>query len=188
MRITGGVARGRLLRAPRGLRVRPTADKVRGAIFNLLAARTEITGANWLDLFCGSGAVALEALSRGAAHVTLIDESRDSCRVARQNLERAGFAEQADVRRLSLPRGLRILERSGVRFHGAFVDPPYRRGLSQVTLEALAGGELLCPGALVVVEHAAEESFEESYGGLRRGALRQYGSTGVSLYVNAEEK
>jgi 16S rRNA (guanine966-N2)-methyltransferase len=187
MRITGGVARGRLLRAPRGLRVRPTADKVRGAVFNLLAARTEIAGANWLDLFCGSGAVALEALSRGAAHVTLIDDSRDSCRVAHQNLERAGFADHADVRRLSLPRGLRALERSGARFHGAFVDPPYRRGLSQTTLRALAKSELLRPGAVVVVEHATGESLDECYGGLRRGALRHYGSTGVSLYVNGEE-
>jgi 16S rRNA (guanine966-N2)-methyltransferase len=189
MRITGGVARGRPLRAPRGSRVRPTADKVRSAIFNILATRTQIGGGRWLDLFSGSGAVALDALSRGAAHVILVDESRDSCRVAHQNLERAGFAEHADVRRLVLPHGLRALERSGERFHGAFVDPPYRRGLSQATLRDLAAGALLLPGAVVVVEHAWQETLEESYGRwLRREKTRRYGSTGVSLYVNAEER
>jgi 16S rRNA G966 N2-methylase RsmD len=79
MRITGGAARGRALRAPRGLKVRPTADKVRAAIFNILASRTDIAGGRWLDLFAGTGALGLEALSRGAARVTFIDDSRESC-------------------------------------------------------------------------------------------------------------
>jgi len=188
MRVTGGVARGRALRAPRGSKVRPTADKVRGAIFNILATRARIAGGRWLDLFAGTGAVAVEALSRGATHVALVDGSRDSCRVARQNLERSGFAQRADVRRLVLPRGLRTLEQSGERFHGAFVDPPYRRGLSQATLRELAAGSLLLPGAVVVVEHASGEVLEETYGRcLQRQDTRRYGSTGVSLYVNAEE-
>lgn len=187
MRITGGVARGRTLRAPRGSNVRPTADKVRGAIFNILANRTAIEGTNWLDLFCGSGAVGLEALSRGAAHVTFVDESRDSCRVARENVERAGFAERADIRALVLPRGLRVIRRSGDRFHGVFVDPPYRHGLSQTTLEELASGALLVPGGIVVTEHGTDERLAERYGALRRGRTYRYGSTTVSLYVHLEE-
>jgi 16S rRNA (guanine(966)-N(2))-methyltransferase RsmD len=168
--------------------VRPTADKVRGAIFNILATRGGIAGGRWLDLFAGSGAIAVEALSRGATHVTLVDENREACRVARQNLERAGFGRRADVRRLVLPRGLRALERSGHRFEGAFVDPPYRRGLSQATLRELAAGSLLLPGAIVVVEHASGETLEETYGrSLQRQDTHRYGSTEISLYVNAEE-
>jgi len=188
MRITGGAARGRSLRAPRGSRVRPTADKVRAAIFNILQSRTEIEGRAWLDLFCGTGAVALEALSRGAARVVLIDGSHESCRVARENIARSGFADRADVRRLPLPEGLGPLERSGFRFDGVFVDPPYRQGLAQATLERLGGGSLLAPDALVVVEYGADEALDERYGRLRRTNSRRYGTTGLALYTNAEEK
>src|SRR5712692_1540544 len=109
MRITGGVARGRQIHAPRGSRVRPTADKVRGAIFNILAARGGIEGLRVLDLFAGSGALGLDALSRGAAQAIFVDKSRESCRVTRQNVERSGFTDRAKIRCLPLPEGLRRL-------------------------------------------------------------------------------
>ena len=187
MRITGGAARGRSLRAPRGSKVRPTADKVRGAIFNILANRVDIAGSRWLDLFAGTGALGLDALSRGAIHVTFIDDSRESCRFVRDNLERSGFADRAEVRKLSLPVGLLRLDPGNERFSGAFVDPPYRCGLSQRTLEALGEGGLLSPGAWVVVEHGADEQLAERYGTLRLESSRRYGSTGVSLYAMEEK-
>ena len=187
MRITGGAARGRALRAPRGSKVRPTADKVRAAVFNILASRTDVAGSCWLDLFAGTGALGLDALSRGAAHVTFIDDSRESCRFVRDNLERSGFADRAEVRKLPLPGGLRRLELRNQRFDGAFVDPPYRYGLAQRTLEALGEGGLLAPGAWVVVEHGAGEPLAERYGALRLENSRHYGSTGVSLYVKEEK-
>jgi 16S rRNA (guanine966-N2)-methyltransferase len=186
MRITGGAARGRALRAPRGSKVRPTADKVRAAIFNILASRRDITGGRLLDLFAGTGALGLDALSRGAGRVTFIDDSRESCRFVRDNLERSGFADRAEVRKLRLPGGLRRFEFRTERFDGAFVDPPYRSGLSQRTLQALGEGELLMPGAWVVVEHGANEALAERYGALRLDNSRCYGSTGVSLYVMEE--
>jgi 16S rRNA (guanine966-N2)-methyltransferase len=187
MRITGGAARGRSLRAPRGSRVRPTADKVRAAIFNILGSRTEIAGRNWLDLFCGTGAVGLEALSRGAARVVLVDGSPESCRMARENLERSGLADRAEVRRLPLPEGLRPLARAGIRFDGVFVDPPYRQGLADRTLVRLGDGDLLAADALVVVEYASDEVLAERYGSLRRTDARRYGTTGLALYSNGEE-
>lgn len=187
MRITGGAARGRSLRAPRGSKVRPTAGKVRAAIFNILANRIDIAGGRWLDLFAGTGALGLDALSRGAIHVTFIDDSRESCRFVRDNLERSGFADRAEVRKLSLPGGLRHLDPGNERFSGAFVDPPYRCALSQRTLEALGEGGLLSPGGWVVVEHGADEQFAERYGMLRLENSRRYGSTGVSLYAMEEK-
>lgn len=187
MRITGGAARGRPVRAPRGLRVRPTADKVRGAIFNLLANRIDIAGSKWLDLFAGSGALGLDALSRGAARVLFIDQSRESCRFVRDNLERSRLAERGAVRELALPEGLRRLASGEEQFDGAFVDPPYRVGLAQRTLEALGASTLLRPGAWVVVEHATDESLASRYGRLRLDGSRRYGSTGLSLYVMEEE-
>ena len=166
--------------------MRPTADKVRAAIFNILGSRTEIDGQNWLDLFCGTGAVALEALSRGAARVLLVDGSRDSCRVARENVERSGVAGRAEVRRLPLPEGLRPLARAGLRFDGVFVDPPYRQGLADKTLARLGEGDLLAADALVVVEYGADESLAERYGTLHRTDARRYGTTGLALYSNGE--
>jgi 16S rRNA (guanine966-N2)-methyltransferase len=186
MRITGGAARGRPLRAPRGSKVRPTADKVRGAVFNILASRTDIAGRRWLDLFAGTGALGLDALSRGVTHVTFIDESRASCRFVRDNVERSGFAGRAEVLRLTLPGGLRRLENRNEQFDGAFIDPPYRSGLSQRALQTLGDSELLRAGAWVVVEHGAEESLAERYGSLRLDNSRHYGSTAVSLYVMEE--
>lgn len=186
MRITGGADRGRSLRAPRGLRVRPTADKVRGAVFNILSARTDINGQRWLDLFAGSGALGLEALSRGAGKVTFVDSSWESCRCTMQNLERVGLAERAEVRRLTLPRGVRRLARELTRFEGAFVDPPYRRSLAAATLAELGDSGLLEQDAWVIAEHAAEESLAERYGALIRTDLRRYGSTAISLYVMEE--
>lgn len=186
MRITGGAARGRTLRAPRGSKIRPTADKVRAAIFNILGSRTDIAGGCWIDLFAGTGALGLDALSRGATRVIFIDDSRESCRSVRDNLERSGFADRAEVRKLPLPGGLRRFELRNERFDGAFVDPPYRCGLSQRTLQALGEGGLLTPGAWVVVEHGADERLAERYGSLRLENSRFYGSTGVSLYAMEE--
>jgi 16S rRNA (guanine966-N2)-methyltransferase len=188
MRITGGAARGRALRAPRGSKVRPTAEKVRAAVFNILASRTDIAGRCWLDLFAGTGALGLDALSRGAAHVTFIDDSRESCRFVRSNVERSGFADRADIRKIALPGGLRRLgDFRDQRFDGAFVDPPYRRGLSQRTLQVLGESNLLGVGAWVVVEHGADETLAERYGALRRKNSRRYGSTAVSLYAMEEK-
>jgi 16S rRNA (guanine966-N2)-methyltransferase len=152
-------------------------------MFNVLAHRTLIEGTSWLDLFSGSGAVGLEALSRGAARVIFVDESRESCRVARDNIERSGFGDRSEVRVLTLPRGLQVVHRSGSRFHGAFVDPPYRQGLTQATMKELADSGLLLPGAIVMAEHGTDEHLEDQYGALRRDRTYRYGSTTVSLYV-----
>jgi 16S rRNA (guanine966-N2)-methyltransferase len=167
--------------------VRPTADKVRAAIFNILANRIDVAGQRWLDLFAGSGAMGLDALSRGAAHVTFVDESAESCRFVRDNAERAGFAERSHVRRLQLPQAVRALGRSGERFDGAFVDPPYNQGLADATLQVLGDSCVLTPGAWVVVEHAAKEPLGERYGALRRDDARRYGSTALTLYAMEEE-
>jgi 16S rRNA (guanine966-N2)-methyltransferase len=182
MRITGGAARGRPLRAPRGLRVRPTADKVRAAIFNILATRIDIAQSRWLDLFAGSGALGLEALSRGAAHVMFVDASRESCRFVRENVERSGFAQRVEVRCVALPGGLRRLHIEEP-FDGAFVDPPYARGLAARTLADLGTSSLLSSAAWVVAEHGAREPLAERYGALSRRDARRYGSTGISLYA-----
>jgi 16S rRNA (guanine966-N2)-methyltransferase len=182
MRITGGTARGRGLRGPRDARIRPTSDKVRSAIFNVLAARHGVEGRRILDLFGGTGALGLEALSRGAAHVTFIDTSALACRLIRENLELAGFTSRGNVIRGSLPTALaRVIGEAP--YHGALVDPPYRLGLGERTLHALATGDALSSEAWIVVEHAYGEALPERIDRFARSTERRYGDTALSIYA-----
>lgn len=182
MRITGGSARGRGLRGPRDASIRPTSDKVRAAIYNVLAARHGIEGLRVLDLFAGTGALGLEALSRGAEHVTFVDRSAVACRLIHDNVTGAGFADRADVIRGTLPASMARLA-GRTRYHGALVDPPYRQGLSDRTLFALVEGELLTDDAWIVVEHAHGESIPPSAGRFVRSFERRYGDTALSIYA-----
>ena len=181
MRITGGTARGRGLRGPRDARIRPTSDKVRGAIYNVLAARHGVEGRRILDLFAGTGALGLEALSRGAEHVTFVDVSAVSCRLIHDNLERSGFLDRAEIVRGKLPEGIARL--AGGPYHGALIDPPYRQGLADRTLLALVEGGALADDAWIVIEHAHGEEMPGGAGRFARSPERRYGDTALSIYA-----
>jgi len=143
VRVVGGSARGRTLVAPTGGRTRPTSDRVREAIFNALRSRGGVEGADVLDLFAGSGALGVEALSQGAARATFVDSDRAARHAVRRNLEACGFVDRAAI--ITAPAD-RFLARLGAeRFDLAFCDPPY----------AFAGWERLLvalPADLVVIE------------------------------------
>jgi 16S rRNA (guanine966-N2)-methyltransferase len=166
--------------------VRPTADRVRTAIFDLLVARYGVAGRRVLDLFAGSGALGLDALSRGAALAVFVDRSVSACRTIRENLRRSGYEDRARVLRLDLPRGLSRVAQLGP-FGGVFVDPPYRRGLSTVVLSRMGEAGWLEQDAWVVAEHARGELLAERYGELRRVDRRAYGQTEVSIYRKGSE-
>ena len=123
MRIVAGTARGRRLVAPAGDAVRPTTDRVREALFNSLGSLDVVRDATVIDLFAGSGALGIEALSRGAAHVTFVDQAPEALRAVRENLERAGLSDRATVVRADAVDHLR--RRPGGPFDLALVDPPY---------------------------------------------------------------
>ena len=124
MRVVAGTARGRTLVTPAGARTRPTTDRVREAVFNALWSRGALDGARVLDLFAGSGALGVEALSRGAAHVTFVDRDRPSRNAIRRNVEVCGLADRATVVAGAVERWLAQLD-DDVRFDLAFCDPPY---------------------------------------------------------------
>ncbi|HVO25906.1 MAG TPA: pantetheine-phosphate adenylyltransferase [Candidatus Margulisiibacteriota bacterium] len=186
MRVIAGSAKGRRLGAGRGMAVRPTADKVKGALFNILASRFDIDATQLLDLFAGSGALGIEALSRGAAAVTFVEQSAASARVLRENLQRCGFNAQAHVLQMPVRRALAQLEHGGARVDGVFADPPYGHGLVQQTLAAVAAHAVLKPGGWLVIEHHVDEAPPASCGTLRLTQARRYGKTGLALFVADE--
>ena len=180
MRVIGGTARGRRLKVPRGQVVRPTAARVKESLFNILPR--DFSGLLVLDLYAGSGNVSIEALSRGAARALLIDESSRSTAVIRDNLERLGLTERAQVWTAPVLRSLRKLARSAQTFDLIFLDPPYERELVSATLQTISRCHLLRGDATVVAEHSAREPVRSSYHDLVLKDQRRYGDTLLSFF------
>ena len=175
MRIVAGAARGRALAAPRGTGTRPTSDLVRSAIFNVLGQFFE--GGAVLDLYAGSGAMALEALSRGCSRAVCVESDRQAAEVIRRNAAACGLADRVEVRREAVEGSLARLPRAA--FQLVFVDPPYALGPG-AALQALP--PVLAPGARVVAEHDRRRPPADRHGPLVLADRRAYGSTGISIY------
>jgi 16S rRNA (guanine966-N2)-methyltransferase len=165
MRIVGGKLKGRVLQGPASNAIRPTSDRLRETIFNILAHgyADPVAGARVLDLFAGTGAMAFEAFSRGASHITLVDKSSEAIAVIRANLEALGLTGSAQVLRRDATRLGPSPEAEP--FGLAFLDPPYGTGLVGPVLDALRSGHWLARAALVVVEEAkgAEISLPDGF-------------------------
>lgn len=176
MRIISGLAKGRRLSAPRSFLVRPVADKVKGAIFNILGPTENLSV---LDLFAGSGSVGLEALSRGAKRAVFVDTLPESLVLLKKNIRLCGFSGQASVIRGRIPFILRVLGRRSGRFDLVFVDPPYDKNLIVPTLSSLAENKLIDVESRVILEHSPRESPEHPDFALID--QRKYGQTLVSF-------
>jgi 16S rRNA (guanine966-N2)-methyltransferase len=177
-RIVAGDAGGRKLVVPRGDLTRPTSDRVREALFSVLDARGLVPGAKVLDLYAGSGALGLEAASRGAASAVLVDASRQAVEAARQNVSALGFARVTVV--LSSVRRY-LAARVATPSSLVFADPPYAMGQDEVgqMLGALTANGWLLPGAVVLLERSTRSMEPEWPAGLARHAVRRYGETAV---------
>lgn len=178
MRIIGGQRRGKRLAAPSGRNIRPTADRIRESIFNIIAAR--VGGARVLDLFAGTGAMGLEALSRGAMEAVFVDSGPEAVALVQRNLAACRFADRARVIRQDVPAALAVLGGRPL-FDLVFMDPPYHRAMVAPTLAALNAAAVTAPNVLVVVEHAPQEALPAQAGGWRCIDQRRYGKTLVSF-------
>jgi len=179
LRVVAGKWRGRPLRTPKGFAVRPTSDRVREAIFDILGERVE--GAAVLDLFAGSGALGLEALSRGAAAAVLVESDPNAFAALRRNVESVE-AREAEALLLDYREALRALRARKVRFDLVFLDPPYGKGMAADAAAGLCRAGLARPGAAVVVEEAfraPEASFPAGWG---LSVDRRYGDTRVIVF------
>ncbi len=185
MRIIAGTLRSRTLEAPGGLATRPTSDRLRETLFNVLAPR--IRDAAFLDLYAGSGAVGLEALSRGAARVSFVERAPAALKALRANLEklgvRTGFAlDTGGV-------GPFLRKARGGPFDVVFLDPPWDAADEYAATLGLlggAGGGLLAEGALVIAEHRRKEKLADRYGALQRTRLLEQGDAALSFYAAGE--
>jgi 16S rRNA (guanine966-N2)-methyltransferase len=172
VRIVGGEARGRPLRAVPGRSTRPTSDRVRQSLFDVLGQRCD--GLRVLDLFCGTGALGLEALSRGAKAATLVDEDKDACAVALRNAGSLGYGDRCTVVREDV---FRALPRLAGPYDLVFSDPPYAARATGRILEVLANNPLLAEGGRAVLEKDRREPLPQVPAGLRLVEERRYGDT-----------
>ena len=176
MRIIGGKYRGRVLKEFAGKDVRPTSDRARESLFNIL--QRKIPGCTFLDLFTGTGGVGIEALSRGAEEVCFVDASKESVALCKANL--ALVKETATVLHADFLEALRRFSASGKVFDVVFLDPPYALSAGKEALSYLNGSNLLAPDAVVVYEHAAAEAL--TFSNLEHYDRRKYGVAQFDFY------
>lgn len=180
MRIIAGSKRGATIYAPRGQDTRPTQDRVRESLFNII--RAWIPDASVLDLFAGSGALGLEAVSRGAREAVLVDCAQEAYAVVCRNIDKLGFADRARALRLDCDRALQRLSREGARFDVVFLDPPYRMEDTGALCRSMRALGLLRDGALIVIEHRAG-AVPQPGEGFRPLDERRYHDTAIHMFA-----
>jgi 16S rRNA (guanine966-N2)-methyltransferase len=179
MRIIGGEAKGRLLRCPRGCRIRPTTDRVKESLFAILHP---IAGTRFLDLFAGCGNVGLEALSRGASFVAFVERESRLVQAIRANLRMLGFEDRAEIMMADAGPGMRRLGERNEGFDVVFADPPYDEGFLAGILASLEGKSILADDGIVVIQHSVREMPEVSQTHkMEMADQRRYGDTVLSF-------
>ena len=184
MRVIAGRYRSRTLNAPSGLSTRPTSDRLRETLFNVLAPR--IQGAAFLDLYAGSGAVGIEALSRGAARVAFVERAAPALKILRANLDRIGITQDFRIHSGRAASFLRGPRSGAAEFDIVFLDPPYDATGEYSDILGLLSNEassFLAPGAVVIAEHRKKEKLDQQYGALQRTRLLEQGDAALSFYT-----
>jgi 16S rRNA (guanine966-N2)-methyltransferase len=180
MRVIAGSQKGRRLLSPEGTSLRPTSDRVKEALFSILAPR--IPGARFLDLYAGTGAIGIEAMSRGARHAAFVESHADSLRLLRDNLVRCGLTAQAEIHSCTATAFLKR-ELSDDAYDVVFADPPYQEtddGLAM--LSALSMSAIISPASTIILEHGSKSKLSSEIGRLSLVRQYRYGDTTLSLF------
>jgi 16S rRNA (guanine966-N2)-methyltransferase len=186
VKVIAGRAHGRRLRVPGGGGTRPTSGLVRGALFNMLAHRGWLDDARILDCFAGSGALGIEALSRGARSAVFVESAPAAARILRENVAASGLGERSRVLAMPMARAIRALQRENVTVDGVLADPPYGEGLVQRLLDEIERAGILAEDGWIAVEHEANEAPVPGPG-LALVTSRRHGRTTLSLLARAAE-
>lgn len=180
MRVIAGSAKKRQLKVPQGWQGRPTADRVKESLFNIIAPR--IAGSTFLDLFAGTGNIAVEALSRGAEKAVLVEKDPRAVRVIKENLALTGFANHSMVLQRDVIQALCDLGGRAFSFNIIFLDPPYEKGHELPVLESIINNHLLSPSGLIIVETSKRDVMPESVSHLFLNRRERYGDTVLWFY------
>ena len=184
MRIVAGKFGSRRLAGPRGLALRPTSDRLRETLFDILQA--EIEGCFFVDVYAGTGAVGLEALSRGARGVVFLEKNRQALNLIRANLRALEISAGAEVLPLDAARGIALLAGRGERADFVFLDPPYdQRDEYESILDALGSSPLVAPNTRIIVERRRKLTLPERCGGLVRYRTKEQGDAALDFYAVA---
>ena len=177
MRVIAGTARGKNLKTPDGMKTRPTADRVKEAMFSII--QFELPGASVLDLFGGTGQLGIEAISRGAKSATFVDESDSACKLIRENLNRTGFTQSAKVVRSDY---LSFLRNCREKFDIILLDPPYAEVFLENALKMITEIDILQSGGIIVTERPVDKGLLCQFEGFSRSKDYKYGKTLLTLY------
>lgn len=181
MRVITGKSKGSKLIAPKGLHTRPTSDKVKEAIFNILGDIPNKSQV--LDLFAGSGNIGIEFLSRGANTCYFIDNDINSIKSIKDNLERTRLIEQAFIYKNTAEKALNILSSKGIVFDFIFLDPPYEKEIIVPILEKISNNKILSNKGTIIIEHESKLLLPEYINDLIKKDFRKYGGTTISFYI-----
>ena len=183
MRVISGSARGTRLKTPEGLKTRPTSDRVKEAVFSVI--QFEVEGSRFLDLFGGSGQMAIEALSRGAASAVIVDGRREACKLISDNLKLAHVADRAKVVQSDY---LAYLDHCRESFDLIFLDPPYAEVFLENSLKKISEIDILSSRGIIICERPADKLLDFEIPGLQRGKDYRYGKTWVTMFRKAQDE
>mgnify|MGYP001060978400 CR=1 FL=1 len=184
LRVISGEAKGHKLKTLKSNLTRPTSDKVKGSIFNIIAA--VIFETDVLDLFAGTGNLGIEALSRGSRSAVFVDRSHDCFQIIKENLIHTKLFDKAEVMATDVCSALIKLSQNGSKFDIIFLDPPYGKGLVEETLKCIVSVDIMKPDTLIVAEHDVNDTVPDSVGNLKNFRQQKYGDTLISFYRQEE--
>jgi 16S rRNA (guanine(966)-N(2))-methyltransferase RsmD len=187
MRVIAGTGRGRKLSAPPGIITRPTSDRVKEALFSILASRIDFADIHVLDICAGTGSLGIEALSRGAGSCCFIEYNLSVKKILLENLLVTGCQNRSEIVTMDAVKAIQVIGDRGQRFDLAFFDPPYDSELYRRVPEALDAAALLTPGSILVAECSVRNPLPEAYGRLKRFDRRVYGETALELFIQEEK-
>lgn len=185
MRVISGSARGLKLKAPAGLNTRPTVDRIKESLFNILS-NMNLYDIEFLDLFSGTGGIGIEALSRGARSAVFVDNSNESIKVIKENLEHAHFSEKAEVLKTDVLRAISEMKSKNKKFDIIFMDPPYNKGLIQKTLSVIYDNNILKKDGIIVCEQGIHDDLPEVIG-LEVYRIKEYKITKMTFIKYKED-
>ena len=185
LRVISGKARGLKLDTPKNQDVRPTTDRVKESLFNMI--NSYIMDSNILDLFAGTGSLGIECLSRGAKNCVFVDKSKDSINIVRSNVKKARVENESTILNVDFKDAVKRLSTQNQKFDVIFMDPPYYENMFIECLKSIDEFNLLDEDGIIVVEHDTKDLFEDSIGRLNKSREKKYGNTTLTFYKLEEQ-